>query len=121
MLTLNPGLPTVPPRAADSFDTRARAMAGRVSHLMARHPNLDAFLVGLPLRLIESNHRNHAAFMSEVLSRVQREMRHFHSAFGFGDVLDFAETRFKISIFQCFKTRQLRRSSELAQPSHSNT
>ncbi|WP_296697233.1 hypothetical protein [Thiocapsa sp. UBA6158] len=121
MLTLNPGLPTVPPRAADSFDTRARAIAGRVSQSMARHPNLDAFLVGLPFRPSESNHRNHPVFMSEVLSRVQREMRHFHSAFGFGDVLDFAETRFKISIFQCFKTRQLRRSSELAQPSHSNT
>jgi methanogenic corrinoid protein MtbC1 len=67
MLTLDPGLPTVPPRAADSFDANARSMAGRVSQLMARHPDLDAFLGGLPFRLIESNHRNHAAFMSEVL------------------------------------------------------
>ncbi|HSO81070.1 B12-binding domain-containing protein [Thiocapsa sp.] len=67
MLTLDPVLPTVPPRAADSFDANARSMAGRVSYLMARHPNLDAFLNGLPFRLIESNHRNHPAFMSEVL------------------------------------------------------
>lgn len=67
MLTLDPALPTVPPRAADSFDANAGAMAGRVSQLMARHCNLDAFLNGLPFRLIESNHRNHSAFMSEVL------------------------------------------------------
>ncbi|RKT42863.1 cobalamin B12-binding domain-containing protein [Thiocapsa rosea] len=67
MLHLDPGLPSVPRRAADSFDANTAAMAGRVSQLMAGHSRLDAFLNGLPFRLIESNHRNHAAFMSEVL------------------------------------------------------
>ncbi|NCC28210.1 MAG: cobalamin-binding protein [Gammaproteobacteria bacterium] len=42
-------------------------MAGRVSQLMARHPRLNDFLKGLPFRLLEANHRNHAAFMAEVL------------------------------------------------------
>jgi hypothetical protein len=30
------------------------------------------------------------------LNRVQSDMRHIHIAFGFGDVLDLGETRFKI-------------------------
>jgi hypothetical protein len=48
-------------------------------------------------------------------------MRHFHVAFGFGDVLDLGETRFKVSDFLYLKPRQLGQSSELARPIHSNT
>ncbi len=33
------------------------------------------------------------------LNRVQSDMRHFHFAFSFGDVLDLGETRFKILYF----------------------
>ncbi|RKT46874.1 hypothetical protein BDD21_4415 [Thiocapsa rosea] len=32
----------------------------------------------------------------ELLNRVQSDMRHFYVAFGFGDVLDLGETRFKV-------------------------
>ncbi|MFB1488738.1 MULTISPECIES: B12-binding domain-containing protein [unclassified Thiocapsa] len=67
MPTLDPALAPVSPQAANSYDTHAGAMAGRVSQLMARHPYLNTFLGGLPFRLLEANHRNHAAFMSEVL------------------------------------------------------
>jgi hypothetical protein len=33
------------------------------------------------------------------LNRVQSDMRHFHFAFGFRDVLDLGETRFRIYYF----------------------
>jgi hypothetical protein len=33
------------------------------------------------------------------LNRLQSDMHHFHDAFGFGDVLDLGETRFKIQYF----------------------
>jgi hypothetical protein len=32
--------------------------------------------------------------LSDELSRVQSDMRRFHCAFGFGDILDPGETRF---------------------------
>ncbi len=34
-----------------------------------------------------------------ILNRVQSDMRHFHVAFSFGDVLDLGETRFKAYYF----------------------
>ncbi|EHQ51238.1 cobalamin B12-binding domain-containing protein [Ectothiorhodospira sp. PHS-1] len=43
-------------------------MTSLVSCAMARHPRRDEFSGGHGMRLLECNHRNHAAFMAEVLA-----------------------------------------------------
>lgn len=40
-----------------------------------------------------------AAISPRELNRVQSDMRHFHVAYGFGDILDLGETRFEIYSF----------------------
>jgi methanogenic corrinoid protein MtbC1 len=60
-------VPPIPPRAARLYADHANRLAGQVSRLLALHPRIDEFLNGNPFRLFEVNHRNHGAFVAEVL------------------------------------------------------
>lgn len=56
----------IPASAAEHYRSSKDAMAAAVSQRLAAHPRLAEFLGGNPLRLLDTNHRNHAAFMVEV-------------------------------------------------------
>ena len=60
-------LAPVTPQATRLYAEQANVLASLVSQRLAQHPRLDEFLNGNPFRLIEVNHRNHAAFVAEVL------------------------------------------------------
>ncbi|WP_245537297.1 cobalamin B12-binding domain-containing protein [Thiocystis violascens] len=60
-------MPPIPPRAARLYADHADRLASQVSHLLMQHPRLDEFLNGNAFRLLEVNHRNHGAFVAEVL------------------------------------------------------
>lgn len=67
MLIIDPSLPSIPAEVAQRYAEAGGALASRVSERLAHHPGLPAYLGGNPFRLLETNHRNHAAFMAEVL------------------------------------------------------
>ncbi|MFD2112336.1 cobalamin B12-binding domain-containing protein [Thiorhodococcus fuscus] len=56
-----------PPGAAQLYAERADALASQVSNRLANHPQIAAFLNGNPFRLLEVNHRNHAALVAGIL------------------------------------------------------
>lgn len=62
-----PDLTPVTPQAARLYADQANFLATLVSQRLAQHPRLGEFLNGNPFRLIEVNHRNHGAFIAEVL------------------------------------------------------
>ncbi|MBK1645606.1 cobalamin-binding protein [Thiocapsa imhoffii] len=53
--------------AAQAYEAHAADLASRVSRLLLDHPVLKDFCATQHYRLIESNHRNHASFMAEIL------------------------------------------------------
>jgi MerR family transcriptional regulator, light-induced transcriptional regulator len=56
----------IPAGTVEHYRSTKDAMAVAVSRRIAVHPRLSEFLGGNPLRLLDTNHRNHAAFMVEV-------------------------------------------------------
>lgn len=62
-----PSIGPIPPEAAGAYAQNARDLADRVSQLVLRYPRLAALLNGSSARLLEVNHRNHAAFVAEIL------------------------------------------------------
>lgn len=56
----------IPAGTVEHYRSTKDAMAVAVSRRIAAHPRLSEFLGGNPLRLLDTNHRNHAAFMVEV-------------------------------------------------------
>lgn len=57
----------IEPQVARLYAEAANGLASDVSRLIASHPRLHDFLNGNPFRLLEVNHRNHTALMTEVL------------------------------------------------------
>ena len=64
----------IPVGTAEHYRSCKDAMAVAVSRRIAAHPRLNEFLGGNPLRLLEANHRNHAAFMVEVFIANDRSL-----------------------------------------------
>ncbi|MTW20376.1 cobalamin B12-binding domain-containing protein [Allochromatium palmeri] len=64
----------IPASAAEHYRSNKDAMAAAVSQRLAAHPRFAEFLGGNPRRLLDTNHRNHAAFMVEVLSANDRSL-----------------------------------------------
>ncbi|ADC63204.1 cobalamin B12-binding domain-containing protein [Allochromatium vinosum] len=62
----NASLWCIPAGTAEHYRSSKDMMAVAVSQRIAAHPRLSEFLGGNPLRLLDTNHRNHAAFMVEV-------------------------------------------------------
>lgn len=66
MIAIDPELPKVPSEVAERYARERGVLASRVSSQLAAHPELERYLGGNPFRILEANHRNHAAFMTEV-------------------------------------------------------
>ena len=57
----------VPAWTARLYAEAADHLASEVSHRLSHHPRIGEFLNGNSFRLLQVEHRNHAAFMAEVL------------------------------------------------------
>ncbi|NEV60563.1 cobalamin B12-binding domain-containing protein [Thiorhodococcus minor] len=66
-IRLDASIGAIPTETVRAYAENARELADRVSHLVFQHPKLAALLNGNPARLLEVNHRNHAAFVAEIL------------------------------------------------------
>jgi MerR family transcriptional regulator, light-induced transcriptional regulator len=64
----------IPASIVEHYRSSKDAMAVAVSRRIAAHPRLSEFLGGNPLRLLDTNHRNHAAFMVEVFITNDRSL-----------------------------------------------
>ena len=57
----------VPKSAARHYRAHAHDMASAVSRRLAQHEQFNDFLGDNPVRLLNGNHHNHAAFLAEIL------------------------------------------------------
>lgn len=98
-----PGNPqTVPAQIARLYAEHANHLASQVSHRLAQHPRIGEFLNGNPFRLLESEHRNHAAWMAEVLRANDLELLEltlrwtYHAYHHQGIPYDYFQAQFEI-------------------------